>query len=52
MWYAHDGNGGAGFSECDGSFPYDLALLGYLYLLDLLCHPERLRQVLWAGGAA
>lgn len=36
----------------DGSLPHDLALLGYLYLLDVLCHPAMLRRVLWDGGQA
>lgn len=33
-----------------GNIPHDLALLGYLYLLDLLTHPEQLAQHLHAGG--
>lgn len=36
----------------DGSFHHDLALLGYLYLLDMLSHPDNLRRTLWAGGMA
>lgn len=36
----------------DGSFHHDLALLGYLYLLDMLSHPENLRRTLWDGGAS
>lgn len=35
----------------DGSFHHDLALLGYLYLLDMLSHPENLRRTLWNDGA-
>lgn len=34
----------------DGEVPHDLGLLGYLYLLDLLAHPGRLRRVLFRGG--
>lgn len=34
----------------DGDVPHDLGLLGYLYLLDLLAHPERLRRTLFRGG--
>jgi len=30
----------------DGTFPYDLPLLAYLYLLELLAQPEELRQAL------
>lgn len=30
----------------DGHVPHDVGLLGYLYLLDLLSQPERLRRVL------
>ena len=30
----------------DGTFPHDLPLLGYLYLLDLMSQPESLRLVL------
>jgi hypothetical protein len=33
-------------AQHNGAVPYDLGLLGYLYLLDLLCHPERLRRML------
>lgn len=33
-----------------GDIPHDLALLGYLYLLDLLAHPEQLAEHLYAGG--
>jgi hypothetical protein len=36
----------------NGALHHDLALLGYLYLLDLLSHPEKLRRTLWDGGAA
>lgn len=36
----------------DGSLHHDLALLGYLYLLDMLSHPDNLRRTLWAGGMA
>ena len=34
----------------DGEVPHDLGLLGYLYLLDLLAHPDRLRRTLFRGG--
>jgi hypothetical protein len=33
-----------------GAIPADLALLGYLYLLDLLANPEQLRVKLYNGG--
>jgi len=36
----------------DGSFHHDLALLGYLYLLDMLSHHDNLRRTLWDGGAS
>lgn len=34
----------------DGHVPHDLALLGYLYLLELLAVPALLRRTLYAGG--
>ena len=34
----------------DGHLPHDLALLGYLYLLELLAVPTLLRRTLYAGG--
>jgi hypothetical protein len=34
----------------NGRVPHDLALLGYLYLLDLLNRPEDLRKSLYQGG--
>jgi hypothetical protein len=34
----------------DGEVPHDLGLLAYLYLLDLLCHPERLAAILHQGS--
>lgn len=34
----------------DGEVPHDAGLLGYLYLLDVLAHPERLPRVLFRGG--
>lgn len=34
----------------DGTIPHDLALLGYLYLLDVLVHPEVLAKHLYGGG--
>lgn len=34
----------------DGEVPHDLGLLGYLYLLDMLAHPERLPRLLFRGG--
>lgn len=34
----------------DGEVPHDLGLVGYLYLLDLLAHPDRLRRTLFRGG--
>ncbi|TQJ52235.1 hypothetical protein FBY26_3985 [Phycicoccus sp. SLBN-51] len=37
-------------SHHDGEIPHDLGLLGYLYLLDVLAHPERLRRLLFRGG--
>lgn len=36
----------------NGTLHHDLALLGYLYLVDLLAHPEKLRRTLWDGGTA
>jgi hypothetical protein len=37
-------------AQHNGHVHHDLGLLGYLYLLDLLCHPERLRDVLRASA--
>jgi hypothetical protein len=34
----------------DGHIPHDIGLLGYLYLLDLLMHPDRVRLRLYRGG--
>lgn len=34
----------------DGSLPHDVGLLGYLYLLDVLVHPDKLAKRLYAGG--
>jgi hypothetical protein len=34
----------------DGDIPHDVGLLGYLYLLDVLLHPERVRQRLFRSG--
>jgi hypothetical protein len=34
----------------DGDIPHDVGLLGYLYLLDVLLHPERVRQRLYRSG--
>jgi hypothetical protein len=34
----------------DGEIPHDVGLLGYLYLLDVLMHPERVRQRLYREG--
>ncbi len=36
----------------DGTLPHNLALLGYLYLLDVLAHPDVLRKHLYRGGKA
>jgi len=36
----------------DGTLPHDLALLGYLYLLDVLAHPDVVHQQLYRGGTA
>ena len=36
----------------DGTLPHNLALLGYLYLLDVLAHPDVLRKHLYRGGNA
>lgn len=33
-----------------GKIPHDLGLLGYLYLQDLLLHPDNLAQRIFAGG--
>jgi len=35
----------------NGSFAHDLALLGYVYLLDLMCHTDKLKRRLWNAGA-
>jgi hypothetical protein len=35
----------------DGSIPHDLALLGYLHLLDVLARPDALAKHLHRGGA-
>jgi hypothetical protein len=35
----------------DGQLPHDLALVGYLYLLDVLSRPEDLALRLYRGGA-
>lgn len=34
----------------DGDVPHDIGLLGYLYLLDMLTHPDRLRRNLYRSG--
>jgi hypothetical protein len=34
----------------DGEVPHDVGLLGYLYLLDVMAHPERLPRLLFRGG--
>ncbi len=34
----------------DGGVPHDIGLLGYLYLLDMLTHPDRLRRNLYRSG--
>jgi hypothetical protein len=34
----------------NGTIPHDIGLLGYLYLLDVLAHPERLRRALYRRG--
>lgn len=34
----------------DGAIPHDLGLLGYLYLLEFLVHPQRLRAKLYNSG--
>jgi hypothetical protein len=34
----------------NGELPHDLALLGYVYLLDLLAHPDVLTKHLYRGG--
>lgn len=34
----------------NGHVPHDIGLLGYLYLLDVLMHPSRVRQRLHRGG--
>lgn len=34
----------------NGDIPHDLGLLGYLYLLDVLNHPERVSQLLYRNG--
>jgi hypothetical protein len=34
----------------DGRLPHDLSLLGYLYLLDVLVNPDRLRLKLYRSG--
>lgn len=34
----------------NGDIPYDLPELGYLYLLDMLTNPEKLRRALWASA--
>jgi plasmid stability protein len=34
----------------DGELPHDIGLLAYLYLLDVLCDPARLRRVLYRSG--
>jgi len=36
-------------AQHDGRVPHDLGLLAYLYLMELLVRPERLRSVLQAG---
>jgi hypothetical protein len=37
-------------AQHNGCIPHDLALLGYLYLLDVLANPEYLRSVLYRNG--
>jgi hypothetical protein len=34
----------------DGNIPHDLALLGYLYLLDVMSRPADLRRTLHRQG--
>ena len=34
----------------DGHIPHDIGLLAYLYLLDLMMHPERVRRQLYRRG--
>lgn len=34
----------------DGNVPHDIGLLAYLYLLDLIANPDRLRRVLYRNG--
>jgi hypothetical protein len=34
----------------DGDIPHDVGLLAYLYLLDVLANPDRLRRTLYRGG--
>lgn len=34
----------------NGEIPHDLALLGYLYLLDVLIHPRELALRLYGDG--
>ena len=34
----------------DGDIPHDLGLLGYLYLVDLMNNPDRLRATLYRHG--
>ncbi|MCC6496997.1 MAG: hypothetical protein IT193_12165 [Propionibacteriaceae bacterium] len=34
----------------DGHIPHDIGLLGYLYLLDLMMHPERVGRQLYRRG--
>lgn len=34
----------------DGDVPHDVGLLGYLYLLDVMLHPERVRRLLYRQG--
>lgn len=34
----------------DGEVPHDIGLLAYLYLLDLVANPERLRRCLYRSG--
>lgn len=34
----------------NGEVPHDIGLLGYLYLLDVMLHPDRVRQRLFRNG--
>ena len=54
--HGHGGQGRAAgqtaalLAHHDGDVPHDIGLLAYLYLLDILVQPHRVRRCLYSGG--